>query len=99
MFRSAGFETGSIGHHSGTRDLPLCSSLAPLRSTRANVRPDIRDQGAVAMVVSDATIVTLELENEVSACQYARAFLQNVLRTWCLQGVSDVAELLTGELV
>jgi anti-sigma regulatory factor (Ser/Thr protein kinase) len=51
------------------------------------------------MVVSDATIVTLELENEVSACRSARAFLRDVLRIWCLQRVSDVAELLTGELV
>ncbi|HEY3672765.1 MAG TPA: ATP-binding protein [Acidimicrobiia bacterium] len=51
------------------------------------------------MVVSDATIVTLELENDVSAARHAREFLRDVLRIWCLQGVSDVAELLTGELV
>ncbi len=51
------------------------------------------------MVVSDATIVTLELGNDVSACRRARVFLRDALRTWCLQGVGDVAELLTGELV
>src|SRR3954465_5109523 len=99
MFRSTGFESGSIGHDSGTRDSPLCSSLAPLRSTRANVRSDIRDQGAVAMVVGDATFVSIELENDASACRCAPEFLRDVLRIWCLQGVSDAAELLTGELV
>ena len=51
------------------------------------------------MVVSDATIVTLELENQVSAPRRAREFLRHVLRSWCLQGVGDIAELLTGELV
>ena len=51
------------------------------------------------MVVSDATIVTLELENDVSATRRARELVREVLPLWCLQGVSDVAELLTGELV
>ena len=51
------------------------------------------------MVVSDATIVTLELENDVSAARRAREFLRDALQIWCLQGVSDIAELLTGELV
>ncbi len=51
------------------------------------------------MVVADATFVTIELENDVSACRCAREFLRDVLRMWCLLGVSDVAELLAGELV
>jgi len=52
------------------------------------------------MMASDATIVALELSNDVGAARRARAFVRDAVHSWRLQsGVSDVAQLLTDELV